>query len=81
MRSKLLTKLISEIPLSTSLKVINQMAFIDFLTEMGFREDKMWTDKEDDFLEQLSTFSTKHTEHIIRVLNEHNINAENTFVK
>lgn len=79
MRSEILTKLMSEIPLSTTLKVYNQTAFIDFLSEMGVRENKMWTEEEHKLLERLSSFSDNHTKLIIKVLQEHGINANEIF--
>lgn len=47
---KLLEKIMNEIPLSTHLTVSIQLAMIDLLSAVGFRENKMWTDDEEDVL-------------------------------
>lgn len=47
---KLIEKLMNEIPLSTHLTVSIQLAMIDLLSSVGFRENEMWTDDEEDVL-------------------------------
>lgn len=67
--SKIIRK-IREIPLKTRLKVMNEMCFIDLLTELGFREDKMWTDEEDELLSKLCKLAMKHTEDILKEIEQ-----------
>lgn len=47
---KLIEKIMNRIPLSTHLTVSIQLAMIDLLSAVGFRENKMWTDDEEDVL-------------------------------
>jgi len=58
-------KLLEDIPLKTRLKVLNEMAFIDLISELGYREDKMWSDEEDELLSKLCKCALKHTENIL----------------
>ena len=58
-----IAKILKETPLKTRLEVSNQMAFISLLTELGFREDKYWTDDEDELLKKLCQSAKKHTKH------------------
>lgn len=59
-------KILKETPLKTRLEVSNQMAFISLLTELGYREDKMWTNEEGDLLKKLCQSAKKHTQHQLR---------------
>lgn len=63
MRSKILEQILKEIPLEIRLQTSNEMAFIELLSELGFRENKMWSDDEDEMLQKLINFAKKHTEH------------------
>ena len=38
--SKAFEKIVKEIPLKTRIKVANEMAFINLIVELGYREDK-----------------------------------------
>ena len=49
-------------PLESRLKVSNQMAFIDLIVALGYRENKMWTDEEDELLQKLCDLAKKHTD-------------------
>lgn len=53
MMSKVLEKIRKETPLKTRLKVSTEMAFISLISELGYRENKMWTDDENDTLNKL----------------------------
>jgi len=68
--NKLLEKLTKEIPLKTRIKVGTEMAFINLLTELGYREDKMWTDEEDEILNKLCELASKHTDDILEDIEE-----------
>ena len=54
-------EMMKKIPLSTRFRVANQMAFISLLTELGYREDKMWTQDEDEVINKLYGLADKHT--------------------
>jgi hypothetical protein len=58
-------------PLDVRLNVINSIAFIDLLAELGYR-DGYWTPDEDDKLNKLNTLAHKHTTDILRELEEYN---------
>lgn len=51
---KLIEKIMNGIPLSTHLTVSIQLAMIDLLSAVGFRENKIWTDEEEPILKILS---------------------------
>ena len=72
MKSNTLNNLLKRIPLKTKIKVLNEMAFITLLSELGFRENKMWTPDEDELLAKLMEYSEKHTEHLMKEIEEHN---------
>ena len=65
-----IAKILKDIPLKTRLKVLNEMAFIDLISELGYREDKMWTDEEDELLSKLCKLAMKHTENILEEIEE-----------
>lgn len=60
--SDLISEITKQTPLETRLKVLNEMMFIDLLTEMGFREDKMWTEDENEQLSKLCDLAKKLTD-------------------
>jgi hypothetical protein len=60
--SDLIKEILKQTPLETRLKVLNEMMFIDLITEMGFREDKMWTEEENDQLSKLCNLAKKLTD-------------------
>ena len=62
MKSKILEELSRTCPLEIRLRVTTEMAFISLLTELGYREDKMWTEEEDEILTKLCLFSKKVTQ-------------------
>ncbi len=70
MVSKIFEKRIKEIPLEIRLNVLNQMVFIDLLTEMGYREDVMWTEAEDEKLKILCESAEKATQEQIETFNK-----------
>jgi hypothetical protein len=61
MQENIISELCKKIPLETRLTVSNEMAMIDLLTELGFRDDKMWTKEEDPMLEKLCNLAKKWT--------------------
>lgn len=67
---KSLKELTKEIPLETRLKTSNEMAFINLIVELGYRENKMWTDDEDELLNKLFYLAKKHTNDILKNIEE-----------
>jgi len=61
------TKILKETPLNIRLNVINEFAFIDLITELGYREEKAWTDEENETLSRLMNLAKKLT---LRTLQE-----------
>ena len=59
--SEILDNILGKIPLKTRLKVLNEMMLMDFLVEFGFREDKQWTDEEEEMLTKLLNFTKRIT--------------------
>ena len=55
----IIQKLLDETSLETKLRILNEMYFIDLLTKLGYREDKMWTDspEDDDKLRTICTLA------------------------
>jgi len=84
MRSALLDKILKETPLDTRLKVSNQAAFINLITELGFRENKSW-DEEDEkdnaLLLKLTKLANEHTDNQVKTLRnwEDDTGADTTF--
>lgn len=70
MKSKQLNNLIKDIPIEIILKVYNEMAFINLITELGYRKDKMWTDDEKELYNKIQTLAKKHTDDILDIIND-----------
>jgi hypothetical protein len=70
MASKIYENLIKECPLETRLTVLNQMIFMDLLTEMGYREDVIWTEAEAENLRILCEAAEKATSEQIETFNK-----------
>ena len=68
--SKAFEKIVKEIPLKTRIKVANEMAFINLIVELGYREDKMWTDDENELLSRLCGLAKEHTDSILKDIEE-----------
>lgn len=68
MKNPLIEKILKETPLETRLKVDIELAFINLLTELGYRENKVWEDDEEDKLQRLfelaNELTTSHLETI-----------------
>lgn len=69
MGSKIFEKQNKEISLETRLTVLNQMIFMDLLTEMGYR-DGYWTEAEDEKLKILCESAEKATQEQIETFNK-----------
>ena len=73
MKSEIIERIRKRSPLETKLKVSNEMAFIDLIVELGYREDKAWTDEEDELLSKLMSLANKHTEDQMKIIDDHKI--------
>jgi hypothetical protein len=63
-------------PLDIRLNIINQIAFINLITELGYRKDGYWTPDEDEILDKLCNLANKHTQYILEEIEEFN-NSKN----
>lgn len=70
--SKLIDEISNNVPLKTKIRVLNEMAFIDLIIELGFREDKFWTEEEDGLLEKLMKLAEEHTNLIMKEIESDN---------
>lgn len=68
----LISDIAKNVPLKTRIKVSNEMAFINLIVELGYREDKMWTDDENELLDKLSVLAQEHTDSILKYIEEWN---------
>jgi len=64
-----ISEIAKDIPLETRILVANEMAFINLITELGYREDKMWTEDENELLGKLCDLAKKHTDSILKEIN------------
>jgi len=67
-----ISEIAKDIPLETRILVANEMAFINLITELGYREDRAWTDDEDELLDKLCDLAKKHTDIILEEINNKN---------
>ena len=70
MEENIISKLAAKASLTTRLNVANQIKFIDLLTELGYREDKMWSKEEDELLNKLCNSANKYTLEILNTIKE-----------
>lgn len=66
-----LKELIDSISLETKLQVHNELAMINLLTELGYREDKSWTPEEDEKLSILLKSAKRLTMYQLEEIEEH----------
>lgn len=71
MKSETLERISKKTKLSIKLKVLNEMAFIDLLSVLGYREEKAWTPEEDEILLKLINHAKKHTDRQLKEIKEH----------
>lgn len=67
---KLLKKIIKEIPLETRIRTTNEIAFINLIVELGYRESKVWTDEEDELFNKICKLADEHTNNILQDIEE-----------
>ena len=52
-KSSRIADILKETPLEIRLSVNNEMAFIELITKLGYRESKPWSDDENDILQKI----------------------------
>lgn len=75
MRSAL-RKIREEIPLETRIKVATEMAFINLITELGYREDKAWTDDEKEISNKIRSLAVDFTKDLMEDVKNNNCNCD-----
>lgn len=70
MRSKIAEKVRKRTPLHTRLEVEAQVAFVDLITILGYREDKVWTREENELLQKISGYSIQHAKNIVKIVEQ-----------
>jgi len=68
--SPIIDKILKSIPLKNRFEVSIQMTFIDLLTKLGYREDKSWTDEEDNKLRKLRSLAEKLSKELLIEIKE-----------
>ena len=69
-KSKVFEEILKDIPLDIRFRVASEFAFIDLITELGYREEKMWTKEEDAQLQKLMKLVEKHKDDLLKELQE-----------
>ena len=72
-KAEIRQKISDSISLNTKIKVLNEFAFIDLLTELGYRKDKMWSEDEQPILDKLIGCANKHMEDIMELLSQESV--------
>ena len=70
MKSKIAEDILNNIPVETKIKILTEFAFINLIHELGFREEKYWSDDESEILNKILELAKKHSENIIKIINE-----------
>ena len=70
-KNKVVDRILMKTGLETKLKVSNQMAFISLTSDMGYREEKMWTDEDEEILHKLCNLADHHTQNQLELIEEH----------
>ena len=70
MRSKIVEDILKKTPLKTRIKVDIQAAFINLITELGYRESKSWTEDEEPILQKLTDIANQTTDYIMESIDD-----------
>jgi hypothetical protein len=60
------------ISLETRIKVSNQIAFINLIHELGYREEGYWKPEEDELLSKLINLADNHAKDILEEIKKEN---------
>lgn len=71
MKSEIINRIRMKTELKTKLKVSNQMSFISLITDLGYREDKMWSDEDENILHKLCNLADNHTKNQLELIEKH----------
>ena len=69
-RSPIFDRILKSIPLETRFRVSIEMSFIDLLTELGYRENKLWTEEEEEQLRKLCNLAQKLSSELLTEVKE-----------
>ena len=69
MKSKIAEDILNNILLETKIKISTEFAFINLIHELGFREEKYWSDGDVEILNKILELAKKHSENIIEIIN------------
>lgn len=70
-KENLVDQILNNVPLETKVKVATEMAFINLITELGYRENKAWDEgNEEDMrvLKKLTSLAKEQTKHLLELL-------------
>lgn len=71
MKNPKIEEILKNIPLEAKIKVSLEMAFINLISELGYREDKMWTEEEQPILNKLLDLANKSAKDIMNEIEKH----------
>ena len=72
MRSKSIERILNETSLDTKIRVTTEADYIMLLTKLGLRENKMWSQDDEELLSKLMEEADKHTDRIMKLMHEEN---------
>ena len=70
MKNELINNLLKSMDLESRLKVDNEFAFIELITLLGYREEKFWTEEEDEILGKLMKFAEVIAKRQVKTIKE-----------
>ena len=65
MKIEIVDKILENIPVETEIEVENQLAFINLIHKLGYRDEKMWDKTDDHILDKLLGLADAHTKTIL----------------
>lgn len=74
--ANLIDDIVKTCSLETRLNVINEMAFMTLITDLGFRDRKMWTPEEADTLHKLLKSARETTKLHIEAIREWEVDGK-----
>jgi len=78
-KNGVISRLLKKIPLSTEIRVGNQMAFINLIHELGYRENKYWTEEDNDLFQKIIDLADKHTKDQLKDIKKYMKKNNNEF--
>jgi hypothetical protein len=65
-----MSELLKKQPLEHRLYISNDMFFVQLITELGYRENKYWTDEEDELSRKISELAKKYAKQLVKEFEE-----------